>query len=62
MWLEKLGKDITNMSYENNYYQGSIEHLLAAARKVITSLLVNSGRMNRMFPTMIWRNFRLKLG
>ncbi len=33
MWLEKLGNDITNMSYENNYYQGSIENLLAAARK-----------------------------
>jgi hypothetical protein len=33
MWLEKLGKDITNMSYENNHSRGSIENLLAAARK-----------------------------
>lgn len=33
MWLEKLGNDITNMSYENDHYQGRIENLLAAARK-----------------------------
>ena len=33
MWLEKLGNDITSMSYDNNYYQGSIETLFAAARK-----------------------------
>jgi len=33
MWLEKLGNDITSMSYGNNYYQRSIETLFAAARK-----------------------------
>ncbi len=33
MWLEKLGNDITSMSYDNNYYQRSIETLFAAARK-----------------------------
>ena len=33
MWLEKLGNDITSMSYDNDYYQGSIETLFAAARK-----------------------------
>ena len=33
MWLEELGNDITSMSYDNNYYQRSIETLFAAARK-----------------------------
>ena len=33
MWLEKLGNDITNMSYENDHYQGRLENLLSAARK-----------------------------
>jgi hypothetical protein len=33
MWLEKLGYEITNMSYENDHYHGRLENLLAAARK-----------------------------
>ena len=33
MWLEKLGNDITNMSYENDHYHGRLENLFAAARK-----------------------------
>jgi len=34
----------------------------AATRNVIINLLVKSGNMKRIFPTMIWRNFRLKVG
>ncbi len=33
MWLEKLGNDISTISYENDHYQGRLENLLEAARK-----------------------------